>query len=159
MTPATLAFDLLALLAVGLGAGVVFLRNPVHACLALAGTLLAQAGLFVILGAEFLAGVTVFVYAGGILVLFLFVVMLLGAPLVGRLRPAWGWGAGAAFLLALPILLRSGHAVGMVTAAPADAAAVAGPILQTHGFSFVVGTVLLLTAMVAALVASRRSEG
>jgi len=59
-------------------AGVVLSRNPVHAALSLVGTLFGVAVLFIAQDAEFLAAVQVIVYAGAIVVLFLFVIMLLG---------------------------------------------------------------------------------
>src|SRR4029450_9730113 len=73
--------------------GVVVSRNPVHAALSLVGTLFGIAVLFVAESANFLAAVQVIVYAGAIVVLFLFVIMLLGVdraddlevePLVGQ---------------------------------------------------------------------------
>ncbi|MFM8814515.1 MAG: NADH-quinone oxidoreductase subunit J, partial [Actinomycetes bacterium] len=58
--------------------GVIFRRHPVHAALSLVLTLFGIAVLFVSLSAEFLAAVQVIVYAGAIVILFLFVIMLLG---------------------------------------------------------------------------------
>lgn len=66
---------------VAAGVLVVAARSPVHSALALVSALLAVAGLFVLLRAEFLAGVQVLVYVGGVMVLFLFVIMLVN---VGR---------------------------------------------------------------------------
>jgi NADH-quinone oxidoreductase subunit J len=70
--------------------GVVASRNPVHSALSLVGTLFGIAVLFVAQEANFLAAVQVIVYAGAIVVLFLFVLMLLGVsrgePLTGRIR-------------------------------------------------------------------------
>src|ERR1700716_311052 len=88
--------------------GVVLARNPVHAALSLVLTLFGVAILFVAQQAHFLAVVQVIVYAGAIVVLFLFVIMLLGVdraenleaePLVGQ-RPA-AIGVGVAALAAL----------------------------------------------------------
>src|SRR3954462_13885933 len=63
--------------AVGCALGVVFHRNPVHCALLLVGVLLSLAGVFILLHAQFVAALQVIVYAGAIMVLFLFVVMLL----------------------------------------------------------------------------------
>lgn len=71
------AFVILAALMLAGGVGVVTLRQPVHAALALVGTLLALAVTYVTLQAHFLAAIQVIVYAGAIMVLFLFVIMLL----------------------------------------------------------------------------------
>src|SRR5436189_6107578 len=58
------------------GIGVITRRNPVHSALALILALLGQAGLYLMLYAPFVAGVQIILYAGGIMVLFLFVIML-----------------------------------------------------------------------------------
>ena len=88
-------FYCLAAVAVAGAVGVIAFRNPVHAALSLLVTFLAVAGLFVLLRAEFLAAVQILVYAGGVMVLFLFVIMLVNvrtlpdeAQYVRRLVPA-----------------------------------------------------------------------
>src|SRR3990172_8043174 len=70
-------FYLFSVLAIAAGAMVVFAKNPVHAVLFLILTFFNAAGLFVLLGAEFLAMLLVVVYVGAVAVLFLFVVMML----------------------------------------------------------------------------------
>jgi NADH-quinone oxidoreductase subunit J len=70
------AFYALASIALAAAFVVVTSRNPVHSALGLISTLLGVGGLFVLLRAEFLAGVQVLVYVGGVMVLFLFVIML-----------------------------------------------------------------------------------
>lgn len=72
----TLAFWLFAALAVGSAVVVVFARNLIHSAYALLFTLFAVAGLYVLLGADFLAAAQLLIYVGGILVLILFGVML-----------------------------------------------------------------------------------
>jgi NADH-quinone oxidoreductase subunit J len=69
-------FYALGIWALLMGVFVVTARNPVHSAMALISTLVSVAGLFVLLHAEFLAGVQVLVYVGGVMVLFLFVIML-----------------------------------------------------------------------------------
>jgi NADH-quinone oxidoreductase subunit J len=71
-------FAIAALGAIAAAIGVVTQRNPVHAALSLVGTLFGVAVLFVLQEAHFLAAVQIIVYAGAIVVLFLFVIMLLG---------------------------------------------------------------------------------
>jgi NADH-quinone oxidoreductase subunit J len=71
------AFYLLALVSVGAALGVISARNPVHSVLFLILTFFSAAGLFVLMGAEFLAMLLVVVYVGAVAVLFLFVVMML----------------------------------------------------------------------------------
>ena len=85
MTIALLVFYLLAAVAVAAGVMVISARNPVHSVLFLILAFFNAAGLFVLIGAEFLAMVLVVVYVGAVAVLFLFVVMMLDINFV-RLR-------------------------------------------------------------------------
>lgn len=71
------AFIVLGALLLAAGVGVVTLRQPVHAALSLVGGILALAAMYVTLEAHFLAAIQVIVYAGAVMVLFLFVIMLL----------------------------------------------------------------------------------
>jgi NADH-quinone oxidoreductase subunit J len=82
MTVDTTLFFLLALLAVGSALGLLFSRNAVHAALFLVFNFAVMSVFFLILGAPFIAMVQVTVYAGAIMVLFLFVIMLLGAEML-----------------------------------------------------------------------------
>src|SRR5690606_37598296 len=77
MIVASLAFYLFAAMAVIGALNVIFQRNPVHSVLWLIFTFFNAAGLFVLLGAEFVAMILVVVYVGAVAVLFLFVVMML----------------------------------------------------------------------------------
>src|SRR5262245_58010284 len=76
--PDVLVFTVAAIVVIAGALGVVFSRNPVHAALMLVMTLFGVAVLFIAQQANFLAAVQVIVYAGAIVVLFLFVIMLLG---------------------------------------------------------------------------------
>ena len=91
--PAILVFATSALLILGGAVGVISVKNPVHAALCLITTLFGVAVAFVAQSADFLAAVQIIVYAGAIVVLFLFVIMFLGVdrsehihfePLVGQ---------------------------------------------------------------------------
>jgi len=90
-------FAILAVVMVVGALGVVLLKQPVHAALSLVGTLLALAVTYVTLEAHFLAAVQVIVYAGAIMVLFLFVLMLLNVQDIGlrRVLPGLRWAAYA----------------------------------------------------------------
>lgn len=77
MTAETAVFIVLAAVAVVSGLNVILRRNPVHSAIFLAFTILCLAGIFVLLNAEFIAATEVVVYAGAIIVLFLFTMMLL----------------------------------------------------------------------------------
>jgi len=79
---ATIAFYVFAISAIASGAMVVASRNPVHSVLFLILTFISAAGLFVLMGAEYLAMLLVVVYVGAVAVLFLFVVMMLDVDFV-----------------------------------------------------------------------------
>ena len=95
-----LSFILLAVVMIVGALGVITLRQPVHAALALVGTLLTLAVTYVTLQAHFLAAIQVIVYAGAIMVLFLFVIMLLNAQGDDTPSPL-GWLRFAAYPLAV----------------------------------------------------------
>ena len=110
----TLLFWLLAVIALIAAASMIIQRNPVHSALFLIITLLSLAGLFLLLSAHFLAVIQVIVYAGAIMVLFLFVIMLLdirrmeAAPSRVKLQKSLGILLGVIFLLETLLVLRSG---------------------------------------------------
>ncbi|MDP8954333.1 MAG: NADH-quinone oxidoreductase subunit J [Actinomycetota bacterium] len=151
--------------------GVIFSRNPVHSALMLVMTLFGVAVLFVAQGAHFLAAVQVIVYAGAIVVLFLFVIMLLGVdtaenlssePLAGQ-RPAAAMVAVASVVLLAVLAVR---AVQVSTGAesttlPLDSersniAVLAEVLFTDYLFAFEVTSVLLVIAVVGAVVMARR---
>jgi NADH-quinone oxidoreductase subunit J len=154
--------------------GVILLRNPVHAALSLVMTLFGVAVLFVAQEAHFLAAVQVIVYAGAIVVLFLFVIMLLGVDreeaveveqLKGQ-RPA-AVGLGLLVLALIVLLARFDHwATGASSArGAARGATVAGAenvellgrsIFTDFLLPFEVTAVLLVIAVVGAVVLARR---
>ncbi|MDP9070360.1 MAG: NADH-quinone oxidoreductase subunit J [Actinomycetota bacterium] len=150
--------------------GVVVSRNPIHAALCLVLTLFGVAVLFVAQQAHFLAAVQVIVYAGAIVVLFLFVIMLLGVdrredvaaePLRGQ-RPA----AVLLGVAALAELLLLAQGTDWVTGARSVAGAATGPgtnveklassIFTRYLFAFEITSVLLVIAVVGAVVLVRR---
>src|SRR2546427_6056553 len=95
MTARLLVFYLLAALTVGSASLVVTRRNPVHSALFLVLAFMGVAGIYIVLEAEFLAAVQVLVYAGGVMVLFLFVIMLVDLEERGRPeRPGRKMSAG-----------------------------------------------------------------
>lgn len=108
-----LVFLVIGTIAVGASILVVAMRNPVHSALFLLLTFLCVAVLFVLKSAEFVAAVQVLVYAGGIMVLFLFVVMLINyrhLPEERFVSQAWlgGIGVGVAVLVLLATIVRTG---------------------------------------------------
>lgn len=108
-----LVFIVIGTIAVASSILVVAMRNPVHSALFLLLTFLCVAVLFVLKSAEFVAAVQVLVYAGGIMVLFLFVVMLINyrhLPEERMTSPLWlgGVGVGLAVLVLLATVVRTG---------------------------------------------------
>lgn len=151
--------------------GVLVNRNPVHAALSLAATLFGVAVLFVALEANFLAAVQVIVYAGAIVVLFLFVIMLLGVdeaediavePLIGQ-RPA-GIALGVITVIGLTgVVLTSS-----LTGAPAghewvrdgaDVAQIGRLLFTDYVFALEITSLLLLVAVVGAVALARTTRG
>src|SRR3954453_819425 len=113
MTPAFLIFLLIGTVAVAASILVISMRNPVHSALFLLLTFLCVAVLFVMKGAEFVGAVQVLVYAGGIMVLFLFVVMLINVrhlPDERVMSNFWkgGFAVGLAVFILFFALVRPG---------------------------------------------------
>lgn len=95
-------FTIFGVLAVGSAISVIAFKNPIHSALALVLTFFSLAGLFVLLGAYFVAAVQVIVYAGAIMVLFLFVIMLLN---LGSLQAARQVSTAKVFSVILGFIL------------------------------------------------------
>ncbi|MBI4884841.1 MAG: NADH-quinone oxidoreductase subunit J [Actinobacteria bacterium] len=160
----------------GGAAGVVLRSHPVHAALSLVLTLFGVAVLFVAQEANFLAAVQVIVYAGAIVVLFLFVIMLLGVDKADDLqvepfkiqRPAAvAVGAGLLSMLALAILVARDARTPSVTPSTAVAAALDGShdsnvraiardVFSDHVLAFELTSVLLVIAVVATVMLARK---
>ncbi len=156
--------------------GVVLRSNPVHAALSMILTLFGVAVLFVARNATFLAAVQVIVYAGAIVVLFLFVIMLLGVdraedlrtePLGKVQRPlALVLGAGVLAVLATAIIraresLRfSGDGLNEATVDQPDAniTQIARSIFGDHVVAFELTSVLLIVAVVGTVVLARKRK-
>jgi len=156
--------------------GVVLRRNPVHAALSLVLTLFGVAVLFVLLQAEFLAAVQVIVYAGAIVVLFLFVIMLLGVDRIENLRTEpialQRWVAGLvglalAGLLGATALVAGNETVvrgsGIASAVAGDdpdanVRQIAGEIFGDYVVAFELTSVLLVVAVVGTVVLARRKR-
>ena len=110
MSPALLVFFVIGTLAVASSILVISMRNPVHSALFLLLTFLCVAVLFVMKGAEFVGAVQVLVYAGGIMVLFLFVIMLVNiekAQKEDQFNQQWLVGLTAAIALGASAILET----------------------------------------------------
>ena len=166
-------FYLFAVLCVGSGAMVVLAKNPVHAVLFLILAFFNAAGLFILLGAEFLAMLLVIVYVGAVAVLFLFVVMMLDVDFAelkaGFIKNApIGLLVGGVVLAELVLLFSvRGFEVGVAKTVAAGMpagttnTAALGHILYTkYVFFFQTAGLVLLVAMVGAIVLTlRHKEG
>ena len=150
--------------------GVITSRNPVHAALLLVLAFFTSAGLWLLLGAEFLAITLVLVYVGAVMVLFLFVVMMLDINL-DRLREGyWKWfpfGALLAVVMAaevVMVLINKSFSLDQMPAPPAHASDYSntkelGRLLYTeYVYAFELAAVILLVAMVAAIALTLRAR-
>ena len=169
-----LTFAVAATVVLAGAVGVVVSRNPVHAALMLVMTLFGVAVLFVEQQANFLAAVQVIVYAGAIVVLFLFVIMFLGVDrrenVAEEPLPAQRPLAIALVVLGLAGLLVLGigahWSVGARSVAGAaqgqaggDVAALGRSVFTTYLFAFEITSALLVIAVVGAVVLARRPGG
>jgi NADH-quinone oxidoreductase subunit J len=167
------AFYIFGAIAIVASLLVIAQRNPVYSVLLLIASFGALSGLYVLLEAPFVAVIQIIVYAGAIMVLFLFVVMLLNAPQEDtehdiRVHPFRGPGPmrfGA--VLALGFAAELGWALtrtpagqsGAFGGTPVSSVAAIGRALFTeYAFAFEVTSILILVAMVGAVVLARREE-
>ena len=153
---------------------VVLQKNPVYSVLALIGAFFGLAGLYVLLEAPFVAVVQIIIYAGAIMVLFLFVVMLLNVPREDaaewdRSHPLYRpmavrIGAVLAVLLALELGWALSRTAGLSAGVGDDTQAVSsvaelGKVLFTdYMFAFEVTSILIIASMVGAVVLARKRE-
>jgi NADH-quinone oxidoreductase subunit J len=172
--PESLLFYVLSGLAVGASALVIGQRNPMYSVLLLIVSFAALAGLYITLDAPFVAMAQMIIYAGAIMVLFLFVVMLLNAPQEDgaewdRTHPLRRPGfARIGVVLAVLLVAELGWALAKVVSlgspvgGRADGAVIGsvremGRVLFTqYSFAFEATSVLILVAMVGAVVLARR---
>jgi NADH-quinone oxidoreductase subunit J len=171
MILASIMFYLFALMAIASGVMVVSARNPVHSVLFLILAFFNAAGLFVLMGAEFLAMILVIVYVGAVAVLFLFVVMMLDIDFAQLRSGAMKYlpvGLLVGVILFAELIFVFGSwaispSVSAVAAAPLPTAAgfsntrALGNLLYTrYIFAFQVAGLILLVAMIGAIVLTLR---
>jgi NADH-quinone oxidoreductase subunit J len=171
---AQISFFVLAIVAVGSALGVLLFRNAVYCMLSLIVNLLSLALFFLMLDAMFVATIQVLIYAGAVMILFLFVVTMLSPDLSDVSEPdrlRWQWIAGAGFGVILAGALITALVNGSISqdarvAGMNGLAQVAAEVGNTqafglalfHGFSFPfeVTSVLLIVAILGAVVLGRR---
>lgn len=145
---------------------VILHRNPVVGALSLVVSFFALAVMYVLLDAAFLAALQVIIYAGAIMVLFLFVIMLLNLqhmhePATRPVQQFLGYTASTAFLIGLVYYLGK-HTVftdAPVTPFPSDARAIGYRLFEAYILPFEMVSILLLAAIVGALLLSGRASG
>jgi NADH-quinone oxidoreductase subunit J len=157
-------FILVAATAIGTALGLVIRPNPLHGALFLVANLFCVAVLYLMLRAEFLALAQVIVYAGAIMVLFIFAIMLLipGRAEAGpdSLARARRLALPLAAVLGLALVLVAGRTGGPASEAPPGGVGAIGRLLFTdYLFPFEVTSLLLLAALVGALTLAKRRAG
>jgi NADH-quinone oxidoreductase subunit J len=164
-----IAFYFIAACILGFAVLVVSTKDTVHSVLFLVLDFLFVAALYVLLGAEFLAAIQVLVYAGGIVVLYLFVVMLVNlkrppeAHSDPHRRTMLGFLLAGAVLIEVVAIAISGFSQPAMVAVPGAASPVSGNTAQigwllytSYLIPFEIASMLLLVAMIGAIVLAKR---
>lgn len=159
-------FWVLTVLALGSALMIVTSKNPVHSVLWLIVTFFAISGHYILMNAQFLAIVNIIVYAGAIMVLFLFVIMLMNLskttePLKNRLLQVVGAISGGCLLLVLVAALRhteiSKNMVEMGTGDIGLVKHLGKELFTTFVIPFELSSILFLSAMVGAVVIGKKN--
>ena len=167
-----IAFYIFAFLAVGGAFSVLLLRNPVYCALSLVGTFFFVAAIFVLLNQEFMAAIQVLIYAGAIMILFLFVIMLLNLRSDRPFKHHWTLPKVLGLAMAAGILaqLVSAFTSPAIRLGPKGiyspeklaqdgAVETVGQVLFTeYVLPFEVISILLLVAVVGAVIVAKRRE-
>jgi NADH-quinone oxidoreductase subunit J len=159
-------FWLFSVLGIAGGIGLILNRNPVHAALCLILNFFSIAGLYLTLQAEFLAVIQILVYAGAIMVLFLFVIMLLNLSKEPK-RPAlelsriMAFVLGIAFVVEMLVVFNSAFAdqgTGFLTQPFyfSSVEAVGAVLMTKYLFPFEMISVVLISALVGAIVVAKK---
>ena len=155
-------FILLAVLTIGGGLGVVVTRNVVHAALALLVSLIAVAGVYLILFAEFLALVQVLIYGGAIIIVLLFAIMLTRSADYPRITDNKQWPLAAVAALAFLGILVPAFAINSVSDTQAQNASFTGigeSLFTTWAVPFEIASLVLLVALIGAIIIARSDDG
>ncbi len=173
MEIASLTFYILSVVMVLSALAVISSRNPVHSVLFLIFCFFNAAGLFVLLGAEYIAMTLVIVYVGAVAVLFLFVVMMLDIELA-KAREGFlkylpiGLGVAALFFVELTMIFNALENIEIIAAPALHAAPLATDVTNTQAigrilytdyiYAFQVSGIILLVAMIGAIVLTLRDK-
>jgi len=166
-----IVFLVLSLVAIASALGMLFSRNTIYSALFLVLNFVTVAVFYLLLGAPFIAMSQITVYAGAIMVLFLFVIMLLGAESVAPLPQAMPWQRPLAFILAVTLVVESVYLIfsrsqlDTIITAPGAAAnsmdslrEMAMILFNQFLLPFEITSILLLVAMVGAIVLTNRER-
>lgn len=159
----TILFFVFASVAIAAAIMMVVHRNPIYCAIFLILTMFAVAGLYVLLGAPFIASVHVIVYAGAIMVLFLFVIMLLDLKGESSQERSRGWPRLGGLILSgvlfieLALFLRSDLDQGLSTgnAIVGDTKSIGRLLFNEYVFPFEIASVLLLSAIIGSVVLAK----
>jgi NADH-quinone oxidoreductase subunit J len=160
---AAVSFALIASIVVGSALGLVLKRNPIHGALFLVVNLGGIAALYLTLGAEFLAAAQVIVYAGAIMVLFVFAIMVLipgkeeTGPDPRRRYRLLAVPVGAALLVELLLITARRGAVPRGPGGPGGVEAIGRLLFTDYLFPFELTSLLLLAAMVGVMLLAKRT--
>jgi NADH-quinone oxidoreductase subunit J len=162
-------FSYFAFVIAAAGVIVVTVHNPIYSAIALLIAFFHVAGLYVTLHAEFLAAVQIIVYAGAILVLYLFVVMLLNLRQDVRYHRQWPMAAAVGVTLvieAVVLMAMKGWTTPVVTTGTettvggtSNTGAIGDVLYSTYLFPFEVASLILLVAMIGAIVLAKKDLG
>jgi NADH-quinone oxidoreductase subunit J len=167
-----LGFWVLAFVAVVASVLVVGQRNPMYSVLLLIASFGALSGLYILLDAPFVAAIQIIIYAGAIMVLFLFVVMLLNVPtedpvkgyharIIGGAGPRHFGAVLAAVLaveLAVALFKLQSEPFPAATAGASSVYAIGVTLFRDYAFAFEATSVLILVAMVGAVILARKES-
>jgi len=164
ITPQIAVFLVLAAFTVAGAVSLILQRHPIHSALSLIVVMVSLAGLYLLQGAEFVAAVQIIVYAGAIMVLFVFVIMLLNAgeeerTNVCRLARYVGVPLGVVFLVEVAYWI--GRATAHLGTAPPEVVStrdLSTLLFREYVFPFELTSFLILIALLGALVLARREE-
>ena len=155
-------FIILAVATIGGGLAVVVSRNVVHAALALLVSLIAVAGVYLVLFAEFLALVQVLIYGGAIIIVLLFAIMMTRSADYPRITDNKQWPLAAIAALALLGVLVPAFLINSVDGTEAQNAPFTGigeSLFTTWAVPFEIASLVLLVALIGAIIIARSDEG
>ena len=158
-------FWILTALAIGCALGVILSRNPVSSVLFLIATFFAVSGHYILMNAQFLAIVNIIVYAGAIMVLFLFVIMLMNLnsdtePQKNRLIQLAGVVSGGALFLVVLAALKT-STTGVLNQSATDIGLIKNlgmTLFTKFVLPFEIASVMFLSAMIGAVVLGKKGE-